>query len=91
MSIRKSIVAATIAALMSAGTARAAQSTLNSQSRLIGHQQVAMTATSAPTQFRSVSAACPPSTPQPTVATQGASRSNIPPTFTPWLNINNGQ
>lgn len=92
ISIRKSVAAATIAALMSAGTALAAQpaTTATGQSGSTGQQQVAMNMTRGPTPFSGASATCAPSTSQTATTTQSAARNNNPPTFTPWLNINNG-
>lgn len=90
-SIRKGFAAATIATLMSAGTALAAQPATTGAT---GQQPVAMSTTSAPAQFTAISATCAPSTSQPPMSAQGpqsASHTNTPPTFTPWLNINNGQ
>ena len=91
ISIRKGIAAAAIVTLMSGGAALAAQPATTGQSGLNGQPQVAMNATGAPAQFTAVSAACAPTSPAPLRTTQGTSQGNTPPTFTPWLNITNGQ
>ena len=90
ISIRKSVAAATIATLMSAGTALAAQPSVTGPSGVTGQQQVAMNTAGAPTQFTGISATCAPNTGM-TTRHAAAHRNASPPTFTPWLNINNGQ
>lgn len=98
-SIRSGLVAATIATMMAAGTAVAAQPgaahTQFQPAAGRAHatpQRLAYNGAGMPTArttYGAMGSACP--TPQVSSQPSHTGSDNGPPTFTPWLNITNGQ
>lgn len=96
-SIRSGIVAATITTIMAAGTALAAQppgaQRVNTQANPGAQQRLAYNSAEMPT-TRTTYGAMGGTCPTPTISSsqpQHEVSNNGPPTFTPWLNITNGQ